>query len=639
MRTEPVRPDVAPVMPVRAPEVRPYRGDWYAPRTLIDSLNECHLVGDGRGYTFLDAAGKSRYFGFRSLVDEARRRGRQLAALGLRKGDRVALVIPEADEFVLTFLGAATAGIVPVPLYPPLSLGRLDAYLGSMVRTLNAAAVDLVIATSQVQKILWSVMPRVPSARDLITVEDLARRPESTAELPEISPTDPVFLQFTSGSTAAPKGVVVTHASLSANGTGIMLDGLGADPEKDKAVSWLPLYHDMGLIGHVLAPLVKQLPVVFMPTLTFVKKPTTWMDVIHEHRGTITFAPNFAFARLTKRATDKDLARWDLSCLRIVGCGAEPIHAGTMRAFVDRFTAGAKLGGPAVMLPCYGMAEATLAMSFAMNGLHVDSIDPDACYVEKRAIPAPTAAGALELVSCGIPFSGHEIGIFDDSDRRLGERHIGEIRFRGASVAAGYFRNAEQTRAVYGGEREDGWLRTGDLGYVADGQLYISGRKKDILIVHGRNYYPQAIEWLADDVTGVRKGNVVAFSVPGATSEEVVIVAETGENDAEKRKAIAAEVKRHINEEMALSVGDVTLVGIGELPKTTSGKLQRAKTREQYLAGSLGTEGVRSLNSSAQKIALARHVVASMMSRVRHRMGTRLGFSWLAKSNSKKTEE
>jgi len=631
-----VKPDIVREAPVVDPggnvatvEPVPRRSGARAePQTLLDALAEAHLVGDVRGYTFVGSDGTERRFGFRALVDEARRRGRQLAGLGLRKGDRIALVIPDAGEFVLTFLGAVTAGIVPVPLYPPLSLGRLDAYLDGMVRTLNVAAVDLVVATSQVQKILWTVMPRVPTARDLITVEDLAKRPESSAEVPEIVPTDPVFLQFTSGSTSAPKGVVVTHASLCANTFGIMFPVLEADPAYDVAVSWLPLYHDMGLIGFVIAPMIATISAVFLPTLSFVKRPTVWMDVIHRHRGTITFAPNFSFARLTKRASEADLARWDLSCLRVVGCGAEPIHAGTMRAFLERFAA-AKLA-PNVLLPCYGMAEATLAMSFVplREHLRVDAIDPDACYTQHRAIPA-TAVGALELVSCGRPFPGHELGIFDDHDRRLGEREIGEIRFRGPSVAAGYFRNAEQTAHVFGG---DGWLRTGDLGYQADGQLYISGRKKDILIIHGRNYYPQGIEWLVEEVPGVRKGNVAVFSVPGATSEEVVAVAETAEVDAEKRKALATAIKQHVHEAMALVVGDVTLLGVGELPKTTSGKVQRSKARADYLAGTLGTEGVRSLSTSAQRIALARHVAAGLVSRLRHSIGTRLGLDWLAKA-------
>jgi fatty-acyl-CoA synthase len=619
-------PSSHPHVPIRR------RGAPPDPKTLLDALDECHLVGNVRGYSFIDAAGETTTLGFRTFVDEARRRGRQLASFGLSKGDRIALVIPDAKDFVLTFLGAVTRGIVPVPLYPPLSLGKLDAYLGSMVRTLNAAAVDLVVTTSAVQKILWSALPRVPTARDLITVEQLAASPETDAPPPDVVPTDPVFLQFTSGSTATPKGVVVTHASLCANALGIMCTGLEANPEVDRALSWLPLYHDMGLIGFVLAPLVIAMPSVFLPTLAFVKRPTLWLDAIHEHRATITFAPNFAFARVTKRASDADLARWDLSCLRVVGCGAEPIHAGTMRAFLERFS----VAGLArdVMLPCYGMAEATLAMSFVglRKTLLVDTIDPDACATSARAVPAPTSAGALELVSCGGPFPKHEIGIFDSRDRRLGDRMIGEIRFRGPSVAAGYFRNAEQTRQVFGGEAEDGWLRTGDLGYVADGNLYISGRKKDILIVHGRNYYPQSIEWLVEEVSGIRKGNVVVFSVPGATAEEIVVVAESAETDANARRSVAAAVKRHVNEEMALAIGDVTLVGAGELPKTTSGKLQRSKTREQYLAGTLGTEGVRSLSASAQRVALARHIAASLVGRVRHRVATRFGFDWLAKS-------
>jgi fatty-acyl-CoA synthase len=632
-RADRVKPaaESAPGAPAQNVPIRA-RGAQLDPKTLLDALDECHLVGDARGYSFVDSAGATVTLGFRTLVDEARRRGRQLAGLGLQKGDRVALVIPDAKEFVLTFLGAVTRGIVPVPLYPPLSLGKLDAYLGSMVRTLNASAIDLVVSTSAVQKILWSVLPRVPTARDLVTVEQLASAAESDEPAPEIAPTDPVFLQFTSGSTSNPKGVVVTHASLCANSIGIMRAGLEANPEVDRALSWLPLYHDMGLIGFVLAPLTIAMPSVFLPTIAFVKRPTLWMDAIHEHRATITFAPNFAFARVTKRTTEADLARWDLSCLRVVGCGAEPIHAGTMRAFVEKFAAA---GLPRdAMLPCYGMAEATLAMSFVglRKLLLVDAIDPDACSTAGRAVPAPTSSGALELVSCGAPFPGHELGIFDDHDRRLGERAIGEIRFKGPSVAAGYFRNNEQSRQVFGGTRDDGWLRTGDLGYIADGNLFISGRKKDMLIIHGRNYYPQSIEWLVEDVAGVRKGNVVVFSVPGATSEEIVVVAETGENDAAKRQQIAVAVKTHVNEEMALAIGDVTLVGTGELPKTTSGKLQRSKTREQYLAGTLGTEGVRSLSANAQRVALARHVAAGIVSRLRHRIGSRFGIDWLTKT-------
>jgi fatty-acyl-CoA synthase len=586
-------------------------------KTFIDAIARLEEIPAERGFTFIQPDGGERFVAFRDLAREVRWRGRQLLAGGLARGDRLALIIPQPDEFVLTFLGAVSVGVLPVPLYPPLALGRLDTYLESTARVLETADCRALVTTAQVEKVLWALHAKVPSLRELTTVEKVAAREPAEGgvlEPGDVTPADPVFLQFTSGSTAAPKGVVVTQGSLVANGRAIIGDGLGIDLSRDKGVSWLPLYHDMGLIGFVLAPVLVGIPVVFIPTLQFVKRPTLWMDVIHRHRGTMTFAPNFAFARVTKRSTDADLARWDLSCLKVVGCGAEPIHAGTMRAFVDKMApAGLK---PESLLPCYGMAEATLAMTFVGldERLRIDAIDADACYEEGRAAPA-NGGQRLELVSCGRPFPGHEIGVFGDDGRRLGEREIGEIRFRGPSVAGGYFRNPEATRAAFGA---DGWLRTGDLGYLAGGELYISGRKKDILIIHGRNYYPQAIEWLAEDVEGVRKGNVVAFSVPGADTEEVVIVAETTATP-EARPAIATKVRIHLNQALSLAVADVVLIGVGELPKTSSGKVQRRKTREQYLARTLGTEGVRTLGGTAARLSLARHVLFGFAARLTHR--------------------
>jgi fatty-acyl-CoA synthase len=585
-------------------------------RTFIDILDRLGTEGDERGHTYVKADGTEKFVGYATLERDVKARGRQLLGTGLRKGDRLALIIPDADEFVLTFLGAVSAGIVPVPLYPPLALGKLDAYIDTTTRILNAAQADLLVTTKQVEKVLWTVMPRVPSLRDILTIDAVAALPEAASPPPKISPYDTLFLQFTSGSTAEPKGVVVTHESMVANVKAVIFDGLEAKTEKDIGVSWLPLYHDMGLIGFVLAPLLVRIAIVFIPTMEFVRRPTLWMDVVSRHRGTLTFAPNFAFARVTKRAGDKDLARWDLSCLRVVGCGAEPIHAGTMQAFVDKFSrAGMK---PEAMLPCYGMAEATLAMSFVghEDRIKVDVIDADRCHENQRAVPAKNGAATLALVSCGKAFPGHEIGIFDEEGRRLPERRIGEIRFRGPSVTAGYYENLEATRKAF---LPDGWLCTGDLGYLAGGEVYISGRRKDILIVHGRNYYPQGIEWQVEEVEGIRKGNVVAFSVPGEGSEEVVVVAETTEADPAKRLALGQRVKSHLNGTLSLVPADVVLLGVGQLPKTTSGKLQRRKTREQYLKETLGTEGVRTLGSTGERLSIARHLVMSLASRVSHR--------------------
>jgi len=575
-------------------------------KTYLDVLDSLAQADDESGLTFVGPDGGERTIGYRTLHAEIFARGRKLLASGVAPGDRIAIVIPEPDEFVLTFLGAVSAGLVPVPLYPPLALSKLDAYLESTARVLNAAAADLLVTTAQVEKVLWSVVGKAPTLRDLVTVQKLKDRREAPAVRPTVLPSDPVFLQFTSGSTSTPKGVVVTHRSLLANTQAILTDGLATDPKKDVAVSWLPLYHDMGLIGFVLAPLLQRLPVVYIPTLQFVKRPVLWMETIHRHRATLTFAPNFAFARVTKRASEADVARWDLSCLRIVGCGAEPINAGTMRAFIDRF---AKSGlRPEAVLPCYGMAEATLAMTFVgLDERMKVHIGPD---------------GHAENVSCGRPFPGHEIGIFGEDGTPVPEGAVGEIHFRGPSVAGGYFRDPELTARTF---RKDGWLKTGDLGYLADGELYISGRSKDILIIHGRNYYPQGIEWSVEEVDGIRKGNVVAFSVPGVDTEEIVVVAETAETDPEMRKALAHQVKVHLNTALSLVAADVVLLSVGELPKTTSGKLQRRKTREQYLAGTLAQEGVRTLGSTGDRLALARHYVASLASRVTHRAFSMLG--------------
>lgn len=589
------------------------------PSTLIDTVDFLLAGGDSRGFTFIANDGSERTVGHAALTLQARARGAKLRALGLAQGDRVALAIPESDEFILTFLGCVSAGLVPVPLYPPLSLGRLDAYLSSMERILNSAQASLLVTTSQVEGVLWAVVPKVKTLRDLLTVSKLDALPEAPIIRPVVKPEDTLFLQFTSGSTSAPRGVAVTHASLIANVHGIMQEALLIDVETDKSVSWLPLYHDMGLIGFVFAPLIYRLAGVFLPTIGFLKRPTMWFDAIHKHRGTITFAPNFAYARLVKRATDADLARWDLSSLKAVGCGAEPIHGGTMRAFIDRFAA-AKLK-PEAVIAAYGMAEFTLAISISsiLDHVRIDEVDADLCYSDRKAVAG--GENTLDFVGCGRPFKGHEVGIFDSAtNRRLGDREIGEIRVRGPSMAAGYFGNPEATAAAF---LEDGWLRTGDLGYLSEGEVFITGREKDILIINGANYYPQAIEWLVEEVEGIRKGNVVAFSVPGESSEEVVVVAETELDGDEARAKVAAAVQRHVQEEMGLAVKDVALLGRGEMPKTSSGKLQRRKAREQFLDGTLGTEGVRSLGSTAERLSLARHVLNGFVGKVRTRLSGR----------------
>lgn len=585
--------------------------------TLVDAIDG-HQGITTKGYTFLDRDQDGNFYSFEKLREEAMRRAAHFRSYGLKKGDRLAMVIPEGEDFVPTFLGAVWAGIVPVPLYPPLSLGKLDAYVDTLIAILTKAKPLYVVTSSKVQTIIWGGISKVPSIKGVITTEELLTPAPAGAsgEKADVGPDDLCFLQFTSGSTSTPKGVAVTHANLRANSWAIMVDGLKSHTDVDHGVSWLPLYHDMGLIGFVIAPLFHRVSVTFIPTMTFVRNATIWLRTIHRVRGTITFAPNFAYALAVKRAKPEQIASLDLSSMRHFGCGAEPINSTTMRSFVETFSkSGLK---PEAMLPSYGMAEATLAISFigVDESISTDVIDTNAYQQDRKAEPAPVEAlatgKAQEVVCCGKPFPKHEVGIFDDAGKRLGERAIGEIWVRGPSVAKGYYEDPEATERAFG----NGWLKTGDYGYLANGNVYITGRKKDIIIINGRNYDPQRMEWIVDDLPEVRKGSTVAFSRPGSTSEELVIVLESR---TQKPDELIELVKQKINENLQLIPVDVVLAPVGSLPKTSSGKLQRAKTRQQYLDGTVGKEGVRTIGSSGEKAVIAKHVAKSLLGRAQHR--------------------
>jgi fatty-acyl-CoA synthase len=482
----------------------------------------------------------------------------------------------------------------------------------ALVTILNVAEPKVLVTSARIGKVLWSAVGRVPSLQKVVLADEIAAAvPIDPPPYPDDA--DVAFLQFTSGSTAAPKGVIVTHGNLKANTHAIGRVGLQIDHTKDVVVSWLPLYHDMGLIGCVLVPVVCGLAMVLIPTLSFIKNATIWLDTISRHRASLTFAPNFAYALTVKRARPEQIARWDLSHMRAFGCGAEPINGEVLRSFVRTFApAGLK---PTALLPSYGMAEATLAMAFTglTEELKTDRIDPERYQKDKQAVPAANGT-AQEIVCCGRSFPGHELSIQDEDGRILPDRAVGEICFRGPSVTAGYWNNPQATRAA-GLHQPGGWLRTGDLGYMVDGEIYISGRLKDMLIVNGRNYYPQTIEWAVEQIVGVRRGSAVAFSRPGRASEEVVVAVETRERDPDKLKsAIIAKV----SEDVQLAVADVALLPPGSIPKTSSGKLQRRKTRDLYLNGALGRDGARALGPMGNRLLAAKHLAYSLVGRARH---------------------
>ncbi len=567
----------------------------------------------GAGFTFVRDDGSEEDWTFQRLADESRRIAVALADRGMKPGDRVALVLPAPGEFIPAFLGVVRGGGVPVPLYPPMGLGQLGGYLDHAHHIVGAAKAAYVVTNAQIKAVIGKLLTLVPDVRQMLTMADL----EGDASLfrdPGLRSEDTCFLQFTSGSTSRPKGVIVTHGNLGHNCKAIMREGLSTD-EADRGLSWLPLFHDMGLIGFVLAPIHHQVPVTFMSPLMFLKRPATWLEYLSKHRGTITYGPNFAYAIATKRVRERDMEGLDLSCVRIAGCGAEPIQAETLRAFVKKF---GEVGfRQSAFVPSYGMAENTLAIAFS-NGIPTDVVDSEKLWAEGAAVPADGGGDAetVEIVGCGAAFPNHDIRIVDPETRApLPERRVGEIQVKGPSVMPGYFEDEESTRQTIDPE---GWLSTGDLGYLADRQIFICGRKKDVIIVNGKNYYPQDLEWVAGEVEGIRTGNAIAFASyrEGLGREAVVVVAETREKDG--HDALATQVKNAVYQTTGLMVDEVAVVEAGTIPKTSSGKVQRQKARQLYESGELVKRG----EEGALKIAA--RVAESQLAHMRLRIfGTR----------------
>jgi fatty-acyl-CoA synthase len=554
-------------------------------RTFPQVLRE-NAVHTDRAVTFLRANGDERRVSFPDLWRESCRRAQALYGLGLSKGDRIALVLPEPDEFVLTFMACLSAGIVAVPMYPPATLAKMEAYGDTVRHILSASGAKVLVTSAALRDLMSEHLAGHTSAR--VVLESEIRGSEGDEREPEpVALEDLAFLQFTSGSTSRPKGVMVTFENLAANAHAIMVDGLKSTPA-DKGVSWLPLYHDMGLIGFVVAPLYTLVQVMFLPTMSFIRRPSIWLDAIHRFRGTITFAPNFAYALAARAVTDAQAAGWDLSCMRALGCGAEPIQADVLRAFLDRFS---KNGlAPTSVLPSYGMAEATLAITFHDIAAPLKTDRVDVASMRKGRATRITDGG-MELVACGRPFPGHEVSIMTPAGHPMGEREVGEIWVKGPSVTKGYFGNPTATEETFGG----GWLRTGDLGYVADGELYICGRAKDLIILNGKNYYPQDIENVVSKAAGVRDGQCVTFSyLDDRGGEHCVVVAEAKIGPrAGSAAQIIAEIIQLVRAEIGIVLSEVHLIKRGTLPKTSSGKVRRSEAKRRLELGELEllTEG------------------------------------------------
>ncbi len=506
---------------------------------------------------------------------------------GLRVGQRVALMLPTGRDFLYGFFGILLAGGVPVPIYPPVRLSQIEDHLRRQAGILGNAEASMLITLAQAKLFARLLKPLVPSLKAIVEVAELSAEPGSLVAAP-CQAQDIAFLQYTSGSTGQPKGVIVSHANLLANLRAMhQVLQVSAD---DVFVSWLPMYHDMGLIGAWFGSLYVGFPLVLMSPLAFLARPARWLWVIHRYRGTLSAAPNFAYELCLSKIDAAALEGLDLSCWRLVLNGAEPVNPDTLQRFAERFAAYGLAAN--TQMPVYGLAESTLGTAFPPlgRGPLVDRVQREPFQASGKALPAdPEATDVLRFVASGRPLPGHQIRIVDDSGVELPERSEGHLQFKGPSTTRGYFRNPQEGRRVQHGE----WFDSLDLAYKAAGEVYISGRVKDLIIRGGRNIYPYDLEVAVGNLPGLRKGCVAAFGSrdPASGSERLVLLAETREEDPAARQRLRAAINRVALEVGGVPPDDIVLAPPHSVLKTSSGKIRRAASRELYERGEVGRPG------------------------------------------------
>jgi len=538
-----------------------------------------------------DDSGQDITYG--QLFSTASRVAAGLIAAGLRRDETVAIMLPTSADFFYAFFGVMLAGGIAVPIYPPTRPDKIEEYVRRQVLILCNAEVRFLISFEQVKTVSRIMRLSIPSLLDAVTVASLIQTGNAVGSQNgtgvrlggAIGPSDTAFIQYTSGSTGDPKGVVLSQSNVLANVRGIGW-AVKFQPD-DIVVSWLPLYHDMGLIGSWLFSLYFGGPITLLSPLSFLSRPERWLWALHDSRGTLCPAPNFAYELCARKIPHPVLEGLDLSCWRVAINAGEAVLPETLRRFAERFRPyGFR---PESYVPCYGLAESSVALAFPPIGRSpvVDTILRDRFEREGRAVPArENDAGVLRFVANGQPLPGHAVRLLDEEGRDLGERVQGRLFFRGLSKTPGYYRNPGATVAV---TTEDGWMDSGDLAYWAEGELFITGRVKDCIIKSGRNLIPQEVETAAAEVPEVRKGCVAAFGMTDAETgtERLVVVAETRAQRPDELRRIEGEIVKGIDIILGIPPDKVVLVSPQRIPKTSSGKIRRNETRRLYESGQL----------------------------------------------------
>jgi fatty-acyl-CoA synthase len=549
--------------------------------TLWEGLD--YAARGDAGFNFFTARGElKQVLSYREFRARACDLAQRLVALGLARGDRMVLIADTVPDFCTAFMATQYAGLVPVPVAIPTSLGGRAAYVEQLRHQIEGCGARLA----------WAPDDLLPFLRDAaagLSLEmvggsaDFAALSTGGADLKPFAKDEPSYLQYSSGSTRFPKGIDIPQPVLMANAFGIGNHGLQVR-EGDRCASWLPFYHDMGLVGFMLSPMLNQLSVDYLATRDFARRSLTWLNLISQYRGTLAYSPSFGYDLCVRRLRDGTEFKGDLSSWRAAGIGGDMVQPAVLKRFADAF-------GPfgfreTAFCPSYGMAETTLAMSFApLEEMYTLDHVSRAALERDRAEPAPAGPEARGFIACGPALPGHELQVRDAAGTPLPERRVGRVFFRGPSVMRGYFNQPELTREALS---PDGWLDTGDLGYLLNGQIVITGRAKDLIILNGRNIWPQDLEWAAEDgVAELRRGDVAAISVEDPDEEDaerIIVLVQCRTSEAEARARLAREVAAVLQKSMAVEA-TVVLVPPHGLPQTSSGKLSRVKAKANFLGG------------------------------------------------------
>jgi fatty-acyl-CoA synthase len=527
------------------------------------------------------------------------RAARQLAAFGLKRGDRVAIIAETNEDFLSVFFGCQYAGLVPCPMPFSVYLGGKDAYVERIARMMASARPAIALTPEELFSAVADAAERA-GVKQVLTQPEFSKTDEDDGDLSPFTAEEAAYIQYSSGSTSEPKGVLITQRSITSNARAILQHGLDVNAH-DRGFSWLPLYHDMGLVGFCIAPMMAQLSCDYLPTTAFARRPALWLRLMSDNQSTVTFSPSFGY-QLASHRINGDAGTLNLSSLRVAGIGGDMVRHELLEEFATRMkVAGFK---SSAFLPSYGMAESTLAITFAPLGrpVRVDMIEQLPFKHFGRAVPARrkthrAGESVRSFVVCGKPLPDHEVVVVDALGRPLPDRRIGHIRVRGPSLMACYYGNEEATKAVM---EAGGFMDTGDMGYLIDGEIVITGRAKDLILHNGRNIWPQDIEWTAEGIEPLRSGDVAAFAIEQANGEDrVIVLVQCRLSDEDEMEVLRRAVQASVVRAAGINC-DIVLVPPRSLPFTSSGKLSRAQAKERYLRGEIGEIGRGEMQAIAQ---------------------------------------